>query len=95
MLELLKSLLFAVVMVPVVMALILGLIYGFGEVFNVFQSGPFERKPHPALTVPHPIPAGVARRAFLKLSHALPINRMTSFRATLYYFYITKSDNAR
>lgn len=54
MLELLKSLLFAVVMVPVVMALILGLIYGFGEVFNVFQSGPFERKPHPALTVPHP-----------------------------------------
>ncbi|BEN62751.1 hypothetical protein SMKC072_05730 [Serratia marcescens] len=30
MLELLKSLLFAVVMVPVVMALILGLIYGFG-----------------------------------------------------------------
>ncbi|HIE0651138.1 TPA: AcrZ family multidrug efflux pump-associated protein [Serratia marcescens] len=37
MLELLKSLLFAVVMVPVVMALILGLIYGFGEVFNVFS----------------------------------------------------------
>ena len=66
MLELLKSLLFAVVMVPVVMALILGLIYGFGEVFNVFQSGPFERKPHPALTVPHPDtrwrrPAGIPR----------------------------------
>lgn len=37
MLELLKSLLFAVVMVPVVMALILGLIYGFGEVFNVLS----------------------------------------------------------
>jgi uncharacterized membrane protein len=37
MLELLKSLLFAVVMVPVVMAIILGLIYGFGEVFNVFS----------------------------------------------------------
>ena len=39
MLELLKSLLFAVVMVPVVMALILGLIYGFGEVFNVSKVG--------------------------------------------------------
>lgn len=37
MLELLKSLLFAVVMVPVVMAIILGLIYGLGEVFNVLS----------------------------------------------------------
>ncbi|MGK9172344.1 AcrZ family multidrug efflux pump-associated protein [Yokenella regensburgei] len=37
MLELLKSLVFAVVMVPVVMAIILGLIYGLGEVFNVFS----------------------------------------------------------
>jgi hypothetical protein len=37
MLELLKSLLFAVVMVPVVMAAILGLIYGLGEVFNVLS----------------------------------------------------------
>ena len=35
MLELLKSLVFAVVMVPVVMAVILGLIYGLGEVFNL------------------------------------------------------------
>ena len=34
MLELLKSLVFAVIMVPVVMAIILGLIYGLGEVFN-------------------------------------------------------------
>lgn len=37
MLELLKSLVFAVVMVPVVMAVILGLIYGLGEVFNIFS----------------------------------------------------------
>ncbi|NIY47332.1 AcrZ family multidrug efflux pump-associated protein [Cedecea colo] len=37
MLELLKSLAFAVIMVPVVMAVILGLIYGLGEVFNVFS----------------------------------------------------------
>ncbi|RPH30351.1 multidrug efflux pump-associated protein, AcrZ family [Buttiauxella warmboldiae] len=37
MLELLKSLVFAVIMVPIVMALILGLIYGLGEVFNVFS----------------------------------------------------------
>lgn len=37
MFELLKSLMFAVVMVPVVMAVILGLIYGLGEVFNVFS----------------------------------------------------------
>nr|WP_256465961.1 AcrZ family multidrug efflux pump-associated protein [Yersinia ruckeri] len=32
-----KSLVFAVVMVPVVMAIILGLIYGLGEVFNVIS----------------------------------------------------------
>ncbi|MFL4554989.1 AcrZ family multidrug efflux pump-associated protein [Yersinia kristensenii] len=37
MLDLLKSLLFAVVMVPVVMAVILGLIYGLGEVFNIIS----------------------------------------------------------
>ena len=37
MLELLKSLVFAVVMVPMVMAVILGLIYGLGEVFNLFS----------------------------------------------------------
>ncbi|AHE71271.1 membrane protein [Enterobacter ludwigii] len=38
MLELLKSLVFAVIMVPVVMAVILGAIYGLGEVFNVFSN---------------------------------------------------------
>ena len=37
MLELLKSLVFAAIMVPVVMAAILGLIYGLGEVFNIFS----------------------------------------------------------
>ncbi len=37
MLELLKSLVFAVIMVPVVMAIIPGLIYGLGEVFNIFS----------------------------------------------------------
>jgi hypothetical protein len=37
MLDLLKSLLFAVVMVPIVMAIILGLIYGLAEVFNIFS----------------------------------------------------------
>ncbi|EDT6459316.1 multidrug efflux pump-associated protein, AcrZ family [Salmonella enterica subsp. enterica] len=37
MLELLKSLVFAVIMVPVVMAIILGLIYCLGEVFNIFS----------------------------------------------------------
>ncbi|CAQ89847.1 putative outer membrane or exported [Escherichia fergusonii ATCC 35469] len=37
MLELLKSLVFAVIMVPIVMAIILGLIYGLGEVFNIFS----------------------------------------------------------
>ena len=34
MLELLKSLVIAVIMVPVVMAIILGAIYGLGEVIN-------------------------------------------------------------
>ena len=38
MLELLKSLVFALIMVPVVMAIILGLIYGLGEVFNVLSN---------------------------------------------------------
>lgn len=38
MLELLKSLVFAVCMVPVMMALILGAIYGLGEVFNLFSA---------------------------------------------------------
>ena len=37
MLELLKSLAVAVLMVPVVMALMLGMIYGLGEVFNLFS----------------------------------------------------------
>ncbi|WP_075180749.1 AcrZ family multidrug efflux pump-associated protein [Pantoea sp. 1.19] len=37
MLELLKSLAFAVLMVPVVMAIILGLIWGMGEIFNVIS----------------------------------------------------------
>lgn len=37
MLELLKSLVFAVIIVPVVMAIILGAIYGLGEVFNRFS----------------------------------------------------------
>lgn len=37
MLELLKSLVFAVIMVPVVMAIILGAIYGLGELFNLFS----------------------------------------------------------
>lgn len=38
MFELLKGLVFAVLMVPVVMAIILGLIYGLGEVFNVVSN---------------------------------------------------------
>lgn len=38
MLELLKSLGLAAVMVPVVMTIILGLIYLLGEVFNVFSN---------------------------------------------------------
>ncbi|MTD40633.1 multidrug efflux pump-associated protein, AcrZ family [Erwinia sp. CPCC 100877] len=37
MFELIKSLAFAVIMVPVVMAIILGLIYGIGEVFNILS----------------------------------------------------------
>jgi len=37
MLELLKSLAVAILMVPVVMALMLGMIYGLGEVFNVIS----------------------------------------------------------
>lgn len=38
MFELIKSLLFAIIMVPVVMALILGAIYGLGELFNLIST---------------------------------------------------------
>jgi hypothetical protein len=37
MIELLESLIVVVLMVPVVMAVILGLIYGLGELFNVIS----------------------------------------------------------
>ncbi|CAM3503197.1 multidrug efflux pump-associated protein, AcrZ family [Rouxiella silvae] len=37
MLELLESLLFAVIMVPIFIAVVLGLIYGMGELFNVIS----------------------------------------------------------
>ncbi len=37
MLELLENLIVVVLMVPVVMAVILGLIYGLGELFNVIS----------------------------------------------------------
>jgi len=37
MLELLESLIIVVLMVPIVMAVILGLIYGLGELFNVIS----------------------------------------------------------
>lgn len=37
MLELLKSLFTAIILVPVVMAIILGLIYGLGELFNIIS----------------------------------------------------------
>lgn len=37
MLELLKSMLLAIIMVPIVMALILGMIYGLGELFNLIS----------------------------------------------------------
>lgn len=45
MLELLKSLVFAVIMVPVVMAIILGAIYGLGEVFNIFSNVGYRKQP--------------------------------------------------
>ena len=37
MLELIKSLAVAIIMVPIVMAIMLGLIYGLGEVFNIIS----------------------------------------------------------
>ncbi|MGS3059784.1 AcrZ family multidrug efflux pump-associated protein, partial [Escherichia coli] len=53
MLEFLKSLVFAVIMVPVVVAIILGLISGLCEVFHIFsvvgkkqQTGKNHRFPH-------------------------------------------------
>ncbi|HGN1330544.1 TPA: AcrZ family multidrug efflux pump-associated protein [Proteus mirabilis] len=39
MFELLKSLGFALLMVPVVMVLIMGIIYGLGEIFNLISPG--------------------------------------------------------
>ncbi|WP_114191822.1 AcrZ family multidrug efflux pump-associated protein [Edaphovirga cremea] len=46
MLDLLISLVFAVIMVPVVMAVILGLIYGLGEVFNVISKVGHPKESH-------------------------------------------------
>ncbi|MCC3700950.1 AcrZ family multidrug efflux pump-associated protein [Rouxiella badensis] len=37
MLELLESLLFAAIMVPIFIAIVLGLIYGMGELFNLIS----------------------------------------------------------
>lgn len=46
-LSLLKSLVFAACMVPVVMALILGAIYGLGELFNLIsRAGRSDRHPN-------------------------------------------------
>ncbi len=59
MLELLKSLVFAVIMVPVVMAIILGLIYGLGEVFNIFPVS--VRKTSPDRTADFPNARSVGR----------------------------------
>ena len=60
MLELLKSLVFAVVMVPVVMAVILGLIYGLGEVFNLFSgAGHKDSRPQNHCFPPRPVLPGV------------------------------------
>ncbi|SUG98934.1 membrane protein [Salmonella enterica subsp. enterica] len=72
MLELLKSLVFAVIMVPVVMAIILGLIYGLGEVFNIFFRYRSER---PVQTEPliSPNARSVGRFLLLKILLFLPI----------------------
>jgi hypothetical protein len=59
MLELLKSLVFAVVMVPVVMAVILGLIYGLGEVFNLFSGAGHKDAAAKSLISPAPGLPGV------------------------------------
>ncbi len=44
MLEFMKSLTMTVIMVPVVIAIMLGLIYGLGEMFNVISK--FGRREH-------------------------------------------------
>lgn len=62
MLELLKSLVFAVIMVPVVMAIILGLIYGLGEVFNIFPVS--VRKTSPDRIIDSPSARSVGRLYF-------------------------------
>ncbi len=66
MLELLKSLVFAVIMVPVVMAIILGLIYGLGEVFNIFSGVGKKTSPTKSL-----IPECPLSRAFSFLNFLL------------------------
>ena len=51
MLELLKGLAVAILMVPVVMAIILGLIWGLGEVFNVISKIGHRKKDQPVRTI--------------------------------------------
>ncbi|EIC82555.1 AcrZ family multidrug efflux pump-associated protein [Serratia sp. M24T3] len=46
MLELLESLLFAIIMVPIFIALVLGLIYGMGELFNVISKVGHSKESH-------------------------------------------------
>lgn len=50
MLELLFSLVFAALMVPVVMAIILGAIWGIGEVFNLFSAIGHKDRPRQSQT---------------------------------------------
>lgn len=81
MLELLKSLVFAVIMVPVVMAIILGLIYGLGEVFNIF-SGVGKK------TSPDKIIDSLNARL---VGHFL--SQLPAFPADIFLIYLTKVSN--
>lgn len=73
MLELLKSLVFAVIMVPVVMAIILGLIYGLGEVFNIFSGVGKKDQPDKIIDFPE-----------CPLSRAFSFSQLPAFSADIF-----------
>ena len=81
MLELLKSLVFAVIMVPVVMAIILGLIYGLGEVFNIFSGVGKKDQPGQNHSVPE-----------CPLSRAFSFSQLP-FLPIFFLIYLTKVSN--
>ena len=95
MLELLKSLAVAIIMVPIVMAIMLGLIYGLGEVLSVISTGG-RRDERPAHSSHHCSSDARMQRAFFIQLPAVfaDITPIAAFLIALYYqiYNVTRSE---